>query len=81
MDCTILLDVVVREGSVVFKLLAGMDKSLLFTRYAFLIAYLLFHTLNRVSSLNLKGDGLPRQGLTKDHHGSRFYYIKEGKLY
>ncbi|KAG8122575.1 hypothetical protein E2320_018060, partial [Naja naja] len=63
-----LLDVVVREGTAIFQLLASKDQPLLIWRNAFLVLDLGLHILNGVTGLHLQGDGLPSQGLHKDLH-------------
>ena len=64
------MDVVVRKGSSILKLLTSEDKSLLIWRNTFLVLDLSFNILNGVSWLNIKGDGLTSQGLDKDLHTS-----------
>merc|ERR1712227_824724 len=70
MQGTLLLDVVVGEGSSVFKLLSGEDQSLLVWRNAFLVLDLGLDVLDRIRRLNLKSNGLASQGLDKDLHTS-----------
>jgi len=62
------LDVVVGEGSAVFKLLTCEDKSLLIWGNTFLVLDLGLDILDGVSGLNIKGDGLSGQGLDEDLH-------------
>jgi hypothetical protein len=62
------LDVVIREGSSIFKLLSGKDKSLLIWRDTFLILDLSFDVLDGVCWLNIKGDGFTSEGLDEDLH-------------
>merc|ERR1719249_646505 len=64
------MDVVVREGSPIFKLLSSEDQSLLVWGNTFLVLDLGLHILNGVRWLNLKSDGLASQGLDKDLHTS-----------
>ena len=59
----LLLDVVVREGAAVLKLLAGEDQTLLVRGDALLVLDLGLDIVDRVGGLDLKGDGLARQGL------------------
>ena len=59
----LLLDVVVREGAAVLKLLAREDEALLVGRDALLVLDLLLHVLDRVRRLNLERDRLAREGL------------------
>ena len=54
----LLLNVVVREGAAVLKLLAGEDEALLVGRDALLVLDLGLHVVDRVGGLDLKGDGL-----------------------
>jgi len=65
-----LLDVVVREGSSVLKLLSSEDESLLIWWDTFLILDLGLDILNGVSWLDIKGDGLTSEGLDEDLHTS-----------
>jgi len=62
------LDIVVRKGSSIFKLLSSEDKSLLIWGDSFLVLDLGFDVLNGVCWLNIKGDGLSCQGLDEDLH-------------
>merc|ERR1712139_67977 len=66
----LLLDVVVREGAAVLKLLAGKDQALLVGRDALLVLDLLLHVLDGVRRLHIKSDGLAGQGLHKDLHAA-----------
>ena len=52
------MDVVVREGSAVFELLAGEDQALLIRRNAFLVLDLCLDVIDSVARFNLKSDGL-----------------------
>merc|ERR1712121_621127 len=70
MESTFLLDVVVREGSSIFKLLSSEDQSLLVWGDSFLVLDLGLHILNGIRRLNLKSDGLASQGLDEDLHTS-----------
>ena len=70
MESGLFLDIVVRKGSSILKLLTSEDKSLLIWRNTFLVLDLSFNILNGVSWLNIKGDGLTSQGLDKDLHTS-----------
>jgi len=64
------LDVVVREGSAIFKLLSGKNESLLVWRDTFFILDLGFDVLNGVCWLNIEGDGFTSEGLDEDLHTS-----------
>ena len=66
----LLLDVVVREGSSVLKLLSSEDESLLVWWDTLLVLDLSLDVLNGVSWLNIEGDGLSSQGLDEDLHTS-----------
>jgi len=70
MESGLLLDVVVLEGSAVFELLTGEDKSLLVWGNSFLILDLGLDSLNGIGLLNLEGDGLSGEGLDEDLHSS-----------
>ena len=63
-----LLDVVIREGSAILKLLSSENESLLIWRNTFLVLDLGFHVLNGVCWLNIKSDSLSSQGLDEDLH-------------
>merc|ERR1711936_168256 len=54
----LLLDVVVREGAAILKLLTSKDQSLLIWGNTFLVLDLCFNVFNGVRWFNLKGDGL-----------------------
>jgi len=66
-----LLNIVVRKGSSVFKLLTSEDKSLLIRRDTFLVLDLGLDVLNGVRRLNIEGDGLAGEGLNEDLHLTR----------
>ena len=68
MESGLLLDVVVGEGSSVFKLLSGKDESLLIRWDSFFILNLSLDVFNGVSRLDVKSDCLARQGLDKNLH-------------
>merc|ERR1712126_216731 len=70
MQGALLLDVVIREGSSIFKLLSSEDQPLLVWGNSFLILDLGLDVLNRVRWLNLESNGLASQGLDKDLHTS-----------
>ena len=65
---TNLLDVVVGQGSAILELLAGEDQSLLVRGDALLVLDLGLDIVNGVGGLDLKGDGLAREGLDEDLH-------------
>jgi hypothetical protein len=60
---THLLDVVVGQGSAILELLTSEDQSLLVRGNALLVLDLGLDIVDRVGGLDLKGDGLARQGL------------------
>ena len=62
------MDVVVRQSSSIFQLLAGEDESLLVGRDTFLVLDLGLHVLDGVGGLNVQSDGLSSQGLDEDLH-------------
>ena len=68
MESGLLLDVVVRESSAVFKLLSSEDETLLIWWDTFLILDLSFDILNGVCWLNFKSDGLTSESLNEDLH-------------
>ena len=64
----LLLDVVVRKGSAILKLLTSEDESLLIWWDTFLILDLSFNIFNGVSWFDIEGDGLTSEGLDEDLH-------------
>ena len=68
MEGRLLLDVVVRESSAVFKLLSGEDETLLIWGDTFLILDLSLDVLNGVCWLDFKGDGFTGEGFDEDLH-------------
>ena len=70
MEGGFLLDVVVRKGAAVLKLLASKDETLLIGRDAFLILDLGLHVIDGVGGLNLEGDRLAGEGLDEDLHAT-----------
>ena len=75
MESGLLLDVVVGEGSAIFELLTSEDKSLLIGRDTFLVLDLGLDIFDGVSWLNIKGDGLTGEGLNKDLHLTKSFFI------
>jgi hypothetical protein len=69
MEGRFLLDVVIAQRPAVFELLPRKNQALLVRRNAFLILDLRLHILNSVGWLDVKGDGLPCQGLHENLHG------------
>jgi hypothetical protein len=68
MEGRLLLDVVVRKGSAILKLLTGENESLLIWWDTFLILDLSLDVLNGVCWLDIKGDGLTSESLDEDLH-------------
>merc|ERR1719411_989745 len=65
-----LLDVVIRKGSSIFKLLSGKDQSLLLWRDSFFVLDFRLHVLDGVVWLDVEGDRFTGQGLDEDLHGT-----------
>ena len=70
MESAFLLDVVVRKGPSILKLLASKDETLLVRGDALLVLDLGLDILNSVGRLNLKGDGLASESLNEDLHAT-----------
>jgi len=68
MEGGLLLDVVIREGPAVLKLLSGKDEPLLVRGNSLLILDLGLDVLNGVRRLDLESDSLPGQGLDENLH-------------
>mgnify|MGYP006951861129 FL=1 len=66
----LLLDVVIAESSVIFKLLSSEDESLLIWRNTFLVLDFSFDVVNGVSWFNIEGDSLSSESLNKDLHST-----------
>ena len=64
----LLLNIIIRKGAAVLKLLASENQTLLVGRDAFFVLDLRLHIVDRVRRLNLEGDCLTREGLDKDLH-------------
>jgi hypothetical protein len=64
----LLLDVVIREGATIFKLLAGKDQALLVRRDALLVLDFRLHVVDGVRRLDLEGDRFPGERLDEDLH-------------
>ena len=64
----LLLDIIIRQGTSIFQLLASENESLLVRGDSLLILNLSLHILDGVTGLNLKGDGFARQGLDENLH-------------
>ena len=70
MESGLLLDVVVREGSYILKLLSGEDKSLLVRWDSLFVLDLGLNVVNGVAGLDVQGDGLASQCLDEDLHAT-----------
>ena len=57
------MDVVVRQRTAIFELLAGEDQALLVGRDSLLVLDLALDIVDCVGGLDLEGDGLAREGL------------------
>jgi len=68
MEGRLLLNVVVRECSAVFKLLSSEDETLLLWRNAFFVLNLCLDIRDCVIGLHIKCDGFPRKGFYKNLH-------------
>ena len=68
MECRLLLDIVVGEGSSILELLTGEDKSLLIGWDTFLVLDLGLDVLDGVRWLNIKGDSFTGEGLDENLH-------------
>jgi hypothetical protein len=64
----LLLDVVIRKRTTIFKLLASKNEVLLIRRDAFFVLDLLFGVVNGIRGLDIERDGLPSKGLHEDLH-------------
>ena len=73
MEGRLLLDIVVRKGTAILKLLTGEDKTLLIGWDTFLILDLSLHVINSVGWLNLKGDGLASESFNENLHSEVFF--------
>ena len=56
MEGRFLLDIVVRKGPAILKLLAGEDETLLVRGNALLVLDLAFNVINRVAGLDFEGN-------------------------
>jgi hypothetical protein len=70
MEGRLLLDVIVLEGSAVLELLSSEDESLLVWGDSFFILNLGLDSLDGVSLLNLKSDGLSGESLDENLHST-----------
>jgi len=70
MQSRLLLDVVVRKGTTILKLLAGEDQPLLVWWNTLLVLDFGLNIFNGVRGLNFKRDGFSSQGLDKNLHST-----------
>ena len=70
MESGLLLDVVIRKSSAIFKLLSGEDESLLIWRDTFFVLDLSLDILDSVCWLDIEGDGLSCEGFDEDLHNA-----------
>ena len=70
MQGRLLLDIVVRKSSAIFKLLSSEDQSLLVRWNAFLVLNLCLNVIDGVRRFNFQCDGLAGKGLDEDLHSS-----------
>ena len=68
MQCRLLLDVVIAQGTSIFQLLASKDQTLLIWGNALLVLDFGLNVFNRIGGLNLEGNGLAGESLDKDLH-------------
>jgi len=66
----LLLDVVILESAAILELLASEDQTLLVWRDSLLVLDLSLDGIDGVTSLDLEGDGLAREGLNENLHPS-----------
>jgi hypothetical protein len=84
MKGTLLLDVIVGKSATILQLLTSEDQTLLIRRDALLVLDLRLDLLDRVSRLNVEGNGLASECLHEDLHfdvfGCRIVFLdKTGK--
>ena len=68
MQRTLLLDVIIGEGTPILELLTSKDEALLVWGDAFLVLNLRLYIVNRVGRFHLQCNGLAREGLYEDLH-------------
>merc|ERR1719378_86853 len=68
MEGRFLLDIIIRKGSSILKLLSGEDQALLLRGNAFLVLDLCLDICDGVIRLDIQGNGLARKGLDEDLH-------------
>ena len=72
MESGLLLDVVVRKGSAVLKLLSSEDESLLIGGNSLLVLDLGLDVLDGVCWLDIEGNGLTGEGFDENLHSKVF---------
>ena len=68
MKGTFVLDVVIREGTTILKLLTSVDETLMVRRNAFLVLNLGLNIVGGVRRLDFKSDSLASQSLNENLH-------------
>jgi len=68
MKCGLLLDVVIRQGTAIFKLFTGEDETLLVWWNTFLVLDFGLDIFDGVGSFYLKRDGFARECFNEDLH-------------
>mmetsp|Transcript_12773 Transcript_12773/g.15377 ORF Transcript_12773/g.15377 Transcript_12773/m.15377 type:complete len:207 (+) Transcript_12773:137-757(+) len=66
-----LLNIVVAQGTSIFKLFSGKDKTLLIRGDAFLVLNLRFDIIDRVRRFDIERNGFTRKSFDKDLHDGR----------
>ena len=70
MQSRLLLNVIIGQSVSVLKLLARKNQALLFQRNALLVLDLCLDVINGIKDLNVKRNGLSRDGLNEDLHSA-----------
>merc|ERR1719443_2089559 len=70
MKSGLFLDVVIRQSTAIFELLAGEDQALLIRRDTLFVLDFGFDVINGVAGLDVQGDGFADQSLHKDLHAT-----------
>lgn len=68
MESGLLLDVIVRQSTTIFQLLAGEDEALLVGRDTFFVLNFRLHVVNRILRLDFEGDCFAGEGFHEDLH-------------
>ncbi|MMZ62232.1 hypothetical protein D1872_244310 [compost metagenome] len=77
MQCGVLLNVIVRQGTAILQLLPGKNQPLLVDGNALFIGYLLLHHFYGVRRLHIQGYGLAGQSLNVNGHGKHLLLKKQ----